>query len=140
MIGLRRTLSAALFALLLFPVFSSAQSVSYAGKPEDVGFSHERLDRIADTINTDIAKGVIPGATLLIARNGKIAGCGHLLMYQQLRNAVLVDLLPELLPPALGEGESPQTEDDLRALWGPAHSRTAEPLFDQCFARRLSDP
>jgi len=59
-----------------------------------------------------------------------VGGCGHLSMYQYLRNAILVDLLPELLPPALSEGESPQAEDDLRALWGPTHSRTAEPLFD----------
>jgi CubicO group peptidase (beta-lactamase class C family) len=55
------------------PVWSWAQSLGYANKPEDVGFSRERLDRIADTINADIAKGIIPGATLLIARNGKIA-------------------------------------------------------------------
>jgi CubicO group peptidase (beta-lactamase class C family) len=69
----RRTWSAALFALLLFPVLSWAQSLGYASNPEDVGFSRERLGRIADTINTDIAKGIIPGATLLIARDGKIA-------------------------------------------------------------------
>jgi CubicO group peptidase (beta-lactamase class C family) len=69
----RRTWSAALFALLLFPVLSWAQSLSYVSNPEDVGFSRERLGRIADTINTDIAKGTIPGATLLIARDGKIA-------------------------------------------------------------------
>src|SRR6266581_7311860 len=29
--------------------------------------------------------------------------------------------------------------DDLRALRGPAHSRTAQPLFDQCFACSLGD-
>jgi CubicO group peptidase (beta-lactamase class C family) len=73
MIVLRRSLSAAVFALLLCPLLSWAQSLSYASKPEDVGFSRERLDRIADTINADVAKGTIPGATLLIARNGKIA-------------------------------------------------------------------
>jgi CubicO group peptidase (beta-lactamase class C family) len=73
MIVLRRTVSAAIFALLLCPVLGWAQSLSYATKPEDVGFSHERLDRIAETINADIAKGIIPGATLLIARNRKIA-------------------------------------------------------------------
>jgi CubicO group peptidase (beta-lactamase class C family) len=73
MIALRRTLSAALIALLLFPILSRAQSLSYASKPEDVGFSRERLDRIAETLNADIAKGSIPGSTLLIVRNGKIA-------------------------------------------------------------------
>jgi hypothetical protein len=39
MIVLRRTLSAAVFVLLLCPVLSWAQSLSYASKPEDVGFS-----------------------------------------------------------------------------------------------------
>ena len=72
MLGLKRIALLPLFALLLFPVLSWAQSLGYSS-PEDVGFSQERLDRIADTINTDIAKGIIPGGTLLIARNGKIA-------------------------------------------------------------------
>jgi len=72
MLALKRTLLALLIALLLFPVLSRAQSLSYA-KPEDVGFSRERLDRIASTLNADIAKGTIPGAALLIVRNGKIA-------------------------------------------------------------------
>jgi hypothetical protein len=61
MLALKRTPSALLFALLLFPVLSHAQSLSYA-KPEDVGFSRERLDRIVSTLNADIAKGTIPGA------------------------------------------------------------------------------
>jgi CubicO group peptidase (beta-lactamase class C family) len=65
MLALKRTLLSLLFALLLFPVLSRAQSLSYA-KPEDVGFSRERLDRIAGTLNADIAKGT------LIVRNGKI--------------------------------------------------------------------
>jgi CubicO group peptidase (beta-lactamase class C family) len=73
MIVWRRTLAAALVALLLLPVLSRAQSLSYASKPEDVGLSRERLDRIAETLNADVAKRMIPGSTLLIVRNGKIA-------------------------------------------------------------------
>src|SRR5712675_1088318 len=69
---LKRTLLAVLFALLLFPVLCRAQSLGLAN-PEDVGFSRERLDRIVGTLNADIAKGAIPGATLLIVQNGKIA-------------------------------------------------------------------
>src|SRR6266436_9865797 len=69
---LKRTLLAVVFVLLLFPVLCRAQSLGLA-KPEDVGFSRERLDRIVSTLNADIAKGAIPGATLLIVRNGKIA-------------------------------------------------------------------
>ena len=42
-------------------------------KPAEVGFSAERLDRITQLLRDDIGKGVIPGATLLIARHGKIA-------------------------------------------------------------------
>jgi CubicO group peptidase (beta-lactamase class C family) len=72
MLALKRTLLPVLFALLLFPVLSRAQSLGFA-KPEDVGFSRERLDRIVGTLNADIAKGIIPGAALLIVRNGKIA-------------------------------------------------------------------
>jgi CubicO group peptidase (beta-lactamase class C family) len=70
MLALKRVLSAVLFALLL-PVLSQAQSIGYAN-PEDVGFSRERLDRIAETFNADVAKGIIPGSALLIVRNSKI--------------------------------------------------------------------
>src|SRR6202051_2061971 len=56
-----------------------------------------------------------------------------------MRNSILIDLLPELFPPGFRERERTQAWDDLRALWGPAHSRTPQPLFDQCFARSLSD-
>jgi CubicO group peptidase (beta-lactamase class C family) len=78
MVGLRRAFVAALVALpfsplLLSPVLSWSQSLNYANNPEDVGFSRDRLDRIAAVLNADIVKGSIPGATLLIARNGKIA-------------------------------------------------------------------
>ena len=71
MLAFKRVLSAVLFALLL-PVLSQAQSIGYAN-PEDVGFSRQSLDRISETLNGDIAKGMIPGSTLLIVRNGKIA-------------------------------------------------------------------
>jgi CubicO group peptidase (beta-lactamase class C family) len=72
MLGVKRTLLAVLFVLFLFPNRGFAESLGYA-KPEDVGFSRERLDRIVSTLNDDVANGVIPGATLLIMRNGKIA-------------------------------------------------------------------
>jgi CubicO group peptidase (beta-lactamase class C family) len=72
MFALKRMQLAVLFVLLLFPALSRAQSLGYASL-EDVGFSHEKLDRIVSTLNADIAKEIIPGATLLIVRNGKIA-------------------------------------------------------------------
>src|SRR5262245_7953637 len=44
-----------------------------ASKPEDVGLSSKRLQRIRDTLQADIDKGLAPGAVLLIARRGQIA-------------------------------------------------------------------
>ena len=44
-----------------------------ADKPEDVGLSSDRLQRLTDTLKTDIDKGIVPGAVALIARRGKIA-------------------------------------------------------------------
>jgi CubicO group peptidase (beta-lactamase class C family) len=70
--AVKRTLRSLFFVLLFVPVWSQAQSLSTA-TPEEVGFSRERLDRIASRINDEIAKGIIPGGTLLIARKGKIA-------------------------------------------------------------------
>ena len=69
---LKRALLAVLLALFLLPGLGRAESLGLA-KPEEVGFSRERLDRIVSTLNEDVAKGTIPGATLLILRNGKIA-------------------------------------------------------------------
>ena len=54
--------------------FSSlAQGLPKANKPEDVGFSSERLKRVTDAFQSEVDKGAIPGAVILIARNGKIA-------------------------------------------------------------------
>jgi CubicO group peptidase (beta-lactamase class C family) len=50
-----------------------AQGLPKASQPEDVGFSSERLKRLADTFQADVDKGAIPGAVVLIARNGKVA-------------------------------------------------------------------
>ena len=41
-------------------------------KPEDVGFSSERLARIGATLKADIEAGRIPGAVIAIARRGKL--------------------------------------------------------------------
>ena len=42
-------------------------------RPEDVGLSAERLDRIHDAVQRHIAAGSISGAVTLVARHGKIA-------------------------------------------------------------------
>ena len=62
------TLAATLFAAL--PAL--AQGLPTA-KPEEVGLSSERLQRISDALRRDVEKGQIPGATLLIGRHGKVA-------------------------------------------------------------------
>jgi CubicO group peptidase (beta-lactamase class C family) len=48
-------------------------SIPHADKPEDVGLSSERLRRITDVLKSDVDKGLIPGAVVLVARHGKIA-------------------------------------------------------------------
>src|SRR5262249_14881235 len=41
--------------------------------PEDVGLSSQRLARVTEVVNGEIAKGRYPGAGILVARRGKIA-------------------------------------------------------------------
>ena len=64
-----------LYGLLLAPL-AQAQApaaVLPAVKPEAVGLSGERLGQLSATLKADIEKGLMPGATLLVARHGKIA-------------------------------------------------------------------
>jgi CubicO group peptidase (beta-lactamase class C family) len=44
-----------------------------AKQPEEVGLSSERLKRLTDALKTDVDKGAVPGAVVLVARHGKIA-------------------------------------------------------------------
>ncbi len=69
----------ALKALALSYVFvlalaagASAQNLPSA-KPADVGLSAERLERITQLLRDDATKGTIPGAVVMIMRNGKVA-------------------------------------------------------------------
>ena len=43
-----------------------------ADRPEQVGLSSERLDRITAVIGADVERGAIPGAVLAIARAGRV--------------------------------------------------------------------
>ena len=65
---------AVLVALLYLPgaVVAQAQSLPLA-KPEQVGLSSERLSKITAALRADVEKGVIPGAILLVGRQGKVA-------------------------------------------------------------------
>jgi CubicO group peptidase (beta-lactamase class C family) len=44
-----------------------------AAKPEDVGFSSQRLQRLTETFTADVNAERIPGAVILVARKGKVA-------------------------------------------------------------------
>src|SRR5688500_14791622 len=62
-------LCVALLAALALPV-GTAPSV---GKPEDVGLSSERLQRVTQMIQRRIAAGDLAGAVVAIARKGRVA-------------------------------------------------------------------
>lgn len=60
------------FALLAMLAPALARDLPTA-KPADVGLSAERLDRIMHVLREDSQKGIIPGAALMVVRQGKVA-------------------------------------------------------------------
>lgn len=48
------------------------QDVPKLSRPEDAGFSSERLARITQHFQAEVDQGAIPGAVLVVARNGKV--------------------------------------------------------------------
>jgi len=67
-----RRSSLALLAALL-PIGALCQPLPVAKGPEEVGFSSPRLERVRGQMKADVESRRIPGAVLLIARQGKIA-------------------------------------------------------------------
>ncbi len=57
---------------LLTAVSAGADPLPRA-KPEEVGLSSARLDRIGQTLRADVERGRIPGAVVVVARKGRIA-------------------------------------------------------------------
>jgi CubicO group peptidase (beta-lactamase class C family) len=51
---------------------AAAQGIPKAQSPEEVGFLSTRLKRISDRINEGVKNNELPGAVVLIARNGKL--------------------------------------------------------------------
>ena len=51
----------------------AAQELPRAARPEDVGLSAARLQRLSDRMKLGVDKGEIPGAVVLVARRGKVA-------------------------------------------------------------------
>lgn len=70
-----KKLTCVMLAVSLLTVSAPASSAPLpeAEKPEAVGFSSQRLQRVTDTFDADVASGKIPGAVVLIARHGKVA-------------------------------------------------------------------
>jgi CubicO group peptidase (beta-lactamase class C family) len=58
---------------LLVSVSALAQQPVQVSKPEEVGFSSERLTRIDKAFQAYVDKDLLPGAVVLIARKGKVA-------------------------------------------------------------------
>ncbi len=50
----------------------SGLGLPMAERPEDIGLSPERLERIKATLRHDVERRLIPGAVMLIARGGRI--------------------------------------------------------------------
>jgi CubicO group peptidase (beta-lactamase class C family) len=67
-----KALLAAALLCFMTTVTVEAQSLPSV-RPEQVGLSSERLQRIMDMLKADVDKRVIPGAIVLVARHGKIA-------------------------------------------------------------------
>jgi CubicO group peptidase (beta-lactamase class C family) len=51
----------------------SAQTLPTAATPESVGLSSAQLDRVEAITRTHIEAGILPGAIMLVARDGKVA-------------------------------------------------------------------
>ncbi len=68
----------ALVFLVIFTALAAIHTFAWgqvlpSAKPEQVGLSSDRLDRIGQVLKADVAKGQIPGAVALVARKGRVA-------------------------------------------------------------------
>ena len=67
------TKSTAMFLLLLTLVMTTSAAETPRAKPDDVGISAQRLQRIHELMQRHIDAGNISGSVTLVARNGRIA-------------------------------------------------------------------
>src|SRR5437588_8597067 len=79
----RRSLRLALLFICAISVV--AQEQPKLSRPEEAGFSSERLNRITQFFQSEVDKGAIPGAVLVVARNGKMV-YGHAVGFQDREN------------------------------------------------------
>ena len=59
-------------SLFLLCICAFAQDLTKISRPEEAGFSSERLARITQFFQSEVDQGAIPGAVLVVARNGKV--------------------------------------------------------------------
>ncbi len=67
-----RRRSLRLVLLFICTISVVAQELPKLSRPEEAGFASDRLNRIAQFFQSEVDKGAIPGAVLVVARNGKI--------------------------------------------------------------------
>jgi CubicO group peptidase (beta-lactamase class C family) len=68
-----RTALLTVVAMVALAAPAFAQGLPKAARPEDAGLSSERLKRLTAAFQTDVENGKLPGAVILIAREGKVA-------------------------------------------------------------------
>lgn len=69
---MRRTTLALAFALLALPLHVLAQGLPRTA-PADVGMSAQRLERLTQTLDGFVERGMLPGGVALVARHGRVA-------------------------------------------------------------------
>jgi CubicO group peptidase (beta-lactamase class C family) len=91
--ALKKLVVAAVATAGLLGVHPRAASLA-TSKPEDVGFSSERLKRIGETIQQHMKAGDISGAVTLVARRGRVAHFeAHGLMDIEARKPMTTDVI-----------------------------------------------
>lgn len=65
-------LSLCLLAVLAGTASAGAQGLSRAARPEDVGVSSERLERLTSALDGYASAGLLPGGVVLVARQGRV--------------------------------------------------------------------
>ncbi len=61
-----------LLAGIVLSAAAFAQPLSMANRPEDAGFSSQRLEKTRQALKADVENKRLPGAVLIVVRNGKI--------------------------------------------------------------------
>lgn len=64
-----------------FVTWAFTQDLPKLSRPEEAGFSSERLNRITTFFQSEVDQGAIPGAVIVVARNGRMV-YGHATGYQ----------------------------------------------------------